>query len=527
MGVYLNPNNVLFQRDLKSEIYVDKSMVIEKLNNIIDTSNNYLCVSRPRRFGKTMATNLISAFYSKGCDSRELFSNLKIAQLPGWDKNLNKLNVIKFDVQGFLAFIDEPENLPKKINTSINKELVKSFPEADIDIDDFLGESIVKVYATTGEQFILIMDEYDVMVRQEVSKKAFDNYLKFLNGLFKNSNVRPALHLAYLTGILPIVRDKIQSKLNEFKEYSVIMPRELSGFIGFTEPEVEELCKQYKMDFPECKKWYNGYKIGTEEAIYNPCSVVEAMNNKEYSDYWTITGSYEALKNYIMLNFEGIRNDIISMIGGSTVKVEVLSFLNTMTSFHSKDDVFTYLIHLGYLAYDSREKVCWIPNNEIRSEWIISIRNEPQYKTVIDMVNESRTLLEQTIALNETAVAQALDKAHIIATNPKTYNNEGALQSAICLAYFYAYNYYTVIQELPTGEGYADVVFLPVHPGQGKPALVVELKMNKTTATALTQIKAKQYGQDLSHYIGDMLFIGINYDPETKEHQCKIEKLMM
>ena len=344
------------------------------------------------------------------------------------------------------------------------------------------------------------MDEYGVMARKQVSQKAFEYYLNFLNGLFKNSTLRPAIHLAYLTGILPIVRDKIESKLNEFTEYSMIDAGELGGFIGFTEQEVQDLCNQYKMDFPECKKWYNGYKIGSNNAIYNPKSVVKAMKDKKFGDYWTKTGSYENIKDYIKLNFQGIKDDIVTMISGGFVDVNVSKFLNTMTDFHSKDSVFTYLIHLGYLAYDENKKICWIPNNEIRSEWINAIEDIPEYSSVIEMVKESRILLEQTLALNETAVADALDKAHIIATNPKTYNNEGALQSSICLAYFYAYNYYTVIQELPTGKGYADVVFIPVHPGQGKPALIIELKMNKTTETALAQIKTKQYGQELAHY---------------------------
>ena len=298
----------------------------------------------------------------------------------------------------------------------------------------------------------------------------------------------------------------------------------LSGFIGFTEEEVSFLCEKHNMDFNDCKKWYNGYKIGNNNAIYTPRSVVKAMTDHKFGDYWIKTGSYENIKNYISLNFDGIKDDIVKMIGGGRVTINVSKFLNTLSDFHSKDAVFTYLIHLGYLAYNEDEKVCWIPNNEIRYEWINVIEDISEYSSVMEMINESRVLLEQTISLNENAVAAALNKSHIIATNPKTYNNEGALQSAICLAYFYAYNYYTVIQELPTGKGYADVVFLPVHPGQGKPALIIELKMNKTTDTALTQIKEKQYGQNLAHYTGDMLFIGINYNPETKEHECKIEK---
>ena len=391
MGIYLNPNYDSFVDDFNNDIYVDKSMIIEKLNNLMDKSESkYICVTRPRRFGKTMATNLISAFYSKGCDSRSLFSNLKIAQTPNWDKNLNKFNVIKIDVQPLLTGI-APEDLVHEINISVNEELMEAFPNAKIQIDDYLNKSLLKVYTTTREQFILIMDEYDILVRNQVSDKALELYLDFLNGLFKNSTLKPAIHLAYLTGIFPIVRDKNQSKLNEVKEYSITMPRELSGFIGFTETEVKDLCKQYNIDFSECKKWYDGYKIGTEESIYNPCSVVEAITNKNFDYYWSYTGSYESIEDYITLNFEGIKDDIISMITGKTVKVDVSLFLNTMTKFKSKDDVYTYLIHLGYLAYKKNEKgegICWIPNKETRTEWIKAITTLPDYSEIIKIINE-------------------------------------------------------------------------------------------------------------------------------------------
>ena len=526
MGIYLNPDNYLFRENLNGDIYVDKSMLIEKLNNIIDKPDKYLCVSRPRRFGKTMMTNLITAYYSTGCDSRELFSNLKIAQTPDWDRYLNKFNVIKFDVIGSYADVKDKSELTEYMCKPIIKELMKEFPDAEIDDSDSFRTAILKVYSATGEQFILIMDEYDLMVREKVSKKAFDNYLEFLNGLFKSASLRSALHLAYLTGILPIVRDKIQSKLNEFTEYSMTDAGCLRGFIGFTEDEVQALCESHNMDFKECKRWYNGYKIGSADSIYNPRSVVKAMTDHCFGDYWTKTGSYESIKDYVKLNFDGTKYDIVSMIGGKSVKVNVTSFLNTMTDFSTKDDVFTYLIHIGYLAYDTVKKVCWIPNNEIRSEWINAIAAIPQYSNVVAMVKESEDLLNSTFECDCDAVAAALDKAHIIATNPKTYNNEGAFQAAICLAYFYAYEFYTVIQELPTGKGYADVVFLPVHPGQGKPAIVVELKMDKTANTALDQIKNKKYGTALEHYNGDMLLVGINYDSKTKEHKCIIEEFV-
>lgn len=528
MGIYLNPKNMLFQAAVRSEIYVDKTMMLAELNKILDTNDNFVCISRPRRFGKTIAASMIAAYYSKGCDSRKLFSNLKIAQDSSFEENLNKFNVIHIDINNFYMNL-KPENrfcLLDKITAVVNKELSEAFPTAGIDVEsDSLGNSILKVWAETGETFILLFDEYDVLIREKVPQSLFDSYLDFLSSLFKNSTLRPAISLAYLTGILPIVRDRIQSKMNEFFEYSMVDSEPFSQFVGFTEEETKSLCQKYGMDFDECKRWYDGYMLGKEADIYSPRSVVTAMKKHSYGDYWVTTGSYEALKLYILMDFEGIKDDVVTMIGGGKVRVNVLKYMNTMTDFNSKDDVFTYLIHLGYLAYDRFEKTCYIPNNEIRTQWTSSIEDSPEYKNIISIVNKSRDLVESTIAGDEEAVATALDEAHLNATNPLTYNNEASFQSAIGLAYFYATAKYTIIKELPTGKGYADVAFIPYVPNV--PAIVVELKNNKTAIGAINQIKEKKYDSILQHYAGDMLFVGINYDEKTKEHDCKIEKFVI
>ena len=524
MGIYLNPNNALLKQALRSEIYIDKSMLLAKLNALIDTENKFLCISRPRRFGKTMASSMIGAYYSKGCDSRELFLPLKITKDKSFEENLNKFNVIQLDINGFYRSYDDKNMLVKNITSAVIKEIIQEFPTAEIEEKDTLATAILKAYAATGETFIIIIDEYDVLVREQVSESLFKKYLDFLNSLFKNSTLKSAISLAYLTGILPIVRDKIQSKLNEFDEYSMLNARQLSDFVGFTEEETRELCSEYKMDFAECKRWYDGYKMSNREgdiSIYSPKSVVSAMQNGEVGDYWTQTGSYEALKLYILMNFNGIRDDVITMISGGKISVNVLKYLNTMTDFSSKDDVFTYLIHLGYLAYDRKAKQCYIPNNEIRSQWLFSIEDSPKYTEIIEMVNDSKHLLERTLERDEEYIATSLDKAHIRTTNPHTYNNEASFQSAIGLAYFYANTKYTVIKELPTGKGYADLALIPYVPNI--PAIIIELKNNKSAESALQQIKERKYDDILEHYSGKMLFVGVNYDEKTKAHECKIE----
>ena len=525
MGIYLNPNNALLKQAKKSEIFVDKSMMIAELNKLVDSENKFLCISRPRRFGKSMAGNMISAYYSKGCDSRELFKDLKIVRDKSFEEYLNKLNVIKFDLNAMFRMYDKDESLIKFITELILDEFKETFSAVKFKDNDSLALAMMRVYAKTGHTFVIIIDEYDVLVREQVESKLFNAYLEFLNGLFKNADLSPAISLAYLTGILPIVRDKIQSKLNLFTEYSMTDAGRLTEFVGFTAEETRNLCKQYGMDYEECKRWYDGYDMGEVKEIFSPRSVVSAMERKRFGGYWTQTGSFDALKDYILMDFAGIKADVVTMMGGGKVDVNIYRYLNTMTDFRTKDDVFTYLIHLGYLAYDSESRQCYIPNTEIREQWVFSVEDEEDYSEVMKIVNESKQLLEATINKDEEFVAAALDEAHIRATNPLTYNDEASFQSAIGLAYFYANLKYTVIKELPTGKGYADLALIPYKPNI--PALIIELKNNKSAESAISQIKEKKYDDLLEHYRGDLLFVGINYDEKTKEHQCRIEECVI
>jgi len=527
MGLYLNPNADAFQMGLNTEIYVDKSLVLSELNKLVGSQGNFVCISRPRRFGKSMAGNMISAYYSKGCDTREVFSQMKLGQVPSYDKYLNKLNVIKLDLNGWYQRAiqkNRKEHLLADIHATLLDEFKEAFPTLSFQEGDSLDQCILKVYAKTGEKFVIIIDEYDVLVREQVSQALFDTYLSFLNGLFKDTTLRPAIALAYITGIIPIVRDKIQSKLNEFNEYTMIDAGQFASHIGFTEEETKELCEQYGCDFAEFQRWYDGYKLSEEVSLLNPKSVTSSISRKRMGSYWSATGSFEALKDYIMMDFAGIKQDVIKMISGESVPVNVTKFQNTLQSITNKDNAFTYLIHLGYLSYNYEEQTCSIPNEEVRLEWVNAIDDEENYAPIMDLIKTSKKLLDATIQGNEEAVARALDAAHTEVTNPLTYNDEHCFQSAICLAYFYANTRYTLVKELPTGKGYADLVLIPYLPNI--PAMVIELKHNKSAESALQQIKEKNYCQALNNYKGDLLFVGISYDEKTKEHRCKIERMV-
>ena len=523
MGIYLNPDNVNFKATLTRPIYVDKTGMISVINHFMATDNKYVCVSRPRRFGKTIATNMLTAYYSKGCDSRELFAPYKISAASDFETNLNKFNVIKIDINSEYQNIEDKDSLLKKVTALIRDEMREEFSSVELSDTDTLGECIQKVYTKTKETFIIFMDEYDVLVREKVSEKLFAEYLGFLNGLFKSDTLRPAISLAYLTGILPIVRDKIQSKLNNFDELTILDANEIAEYVGFTNDEVHSLCEKYNINFEECKRWYDGYSQHGFE-IYNPESVVMCIRNKRFSNYWSRTSSYDAIAERIRMNFSGTKDDVVRMISGENIDVNVTRFMNTMNSFTSKSDVFTYLIHIGYLAYNLEDGTCRIPNAEIRQEWYNAIEANSDYEVTNRIIQQSKELLSETLCGNEAAVAQALDVSHIHVTSNRSYNNEDALHIAIYLAFIYALNKYKFIKEMTTGKGFADVVFIPYVPDM--PAMIIELKRNSCADSAINQIKEKRYFDSLAHYSGNLLFVGINYDENTKMHECKIERLV-
>lgn len=523
MGIYLNPNNETFTRILKREIYVDKTMMIKVINRFMETDNTYICVSRPRRFGKTFAGNMLSAYFSRGCDSRKLFEPYKISRDPSFESNLNKLNVIKIDVNSEFKNERDTDNLLNNLQDRIVAEFIEQFPDLDFTPKESVGNCILKAYAKKNEHFVVIMDEYDVLVRENVSEKLFQQYLDFLNGLFKSDTLRPAISLAYLTGVLPIIRDRIQSKLNNFDEYTILSAGKLAEFIGFTGEEVKELCEKYNADYEEYKRWYDGYSQRGFE-IYNPESVVKSLLNESLGNYWSKTSTYAVISDRIQENFEGMKDDVIKMLSGESVPVNVTRYMNTMTDFSTRSDAFTYLIHLGYLAYDNESETCRIPNREVRQEWFNAIEANKDYSVTNRIIQDSEELLKETLKMNEDAVAKALDESHIHVTSNRSYNNEDALQSAVYLSYIYALNKYTILREVTTGKGFADVVFIPFVPDL--PAMIVELKRNGSTESALEQIKERRYFSSLEHYSGNLLFVGVNYDEEKKTHECRIERFV-
>ena len=521
MGIYINPGNENLKKALNSEIFIDKSLFISKISKFLNTEQRFICVSRPRRFGKTMIGNLMKAYFSKGCDSKEIFSNLKIANDPCFKENLNKFNVLSIDLGGFFSSSKNKNEVLLNLYNELLEDFRKEFPSIEFSEKDSVAKVIQRVYTETNTQFIIIIDEYDVLVREQIPEDIFKSYLELLNSLFKNDALNPAIALAYLTGILPIVRDKVQSKLNVFKESTMLEPFGLEEFFGFTKAEVKALCKQYKMKFKECEEWYDGYKIG-KISVCNPNSLVEAMMRRDCANYWHATGSYEVVSDYIKLDYDGTKTAVLEMLSDREVPVKVVDFKNRLDEIKTKDNVLTYLIHLGYLNYDKKTKLCRIPNREIKEEWMSALQDADNFSKIAEMIRDSDKLLY--LAQNGVAeeVAAALDKAHTEVTSALNYNFESSLQAAIILAFYTARTKYTIIQELPAGYGFADIGFIPIN--KKDPAMIIELKCNHDADTAIKQIKNKNYPKAFENYLDNLLLIGVNYDKNTKVHECVIEK---
>ena len=297
----------------------------------------------------------------------------------------------------------------------------------------------------------------------------------------------------------------------------------MNRYIGFTDEEVQDLCRRYVMDYSECRSWYDGYRQHGYE-IYNPQSVVKAITNQKYKSYWSMTSTYQVIVDRLQQNFKGTKDAVIRMMSGENTDVRTESYMNTMTEFYTRDDVFTYLIYIGYLAYDDDTETCRIPNREIMREWEFAVAALDEYADTDAIIRASKELLQATVDGDEEAVAQALDRSHIHVTSNRSYNNEDALQSAIYLAYLYAINKYTIIREATAGKGFADVVYIPLK--SADPALIIELKRNSCPESAIDQIKKKKYFDSLSHYHGNLIFVGINYDEKDKTHTCKIERFV-
>ena len=534
MGTYINRGNSEFC-DIVTQEYVDKTSLIPLINATLNTESRYSCVTRCRRFGKSMAAKMLCAYYDKSCDSKELFVGLKAEQDASFETYLNRYSVLYLDVTSFTARPELRAHIVRAIQEKIIKELKDSFPDVKYEENSDLMDVLSAIHQATGEKFFFIIDEWDAICREfpgrqkmkgepeSTSPTILDEYVMLLRRLFKTQDSDRVFAGAYLTGILPIKKYNTESALNNFCEYSMIDPAFFASCYGFTADEVQTLAKRHNASIDNLKTWYDGYNIGKEKSIYNPYSVMKALQRGVCRSYWTTTGAYDSVITYIQMNFDGLKDDIIRMLSGEHIYVNTLKFQNDMHIVRSKNDVLTVLIHLGYLAYDGDKRQCFIPNKEVSDEFLNAVE-DTSWTQIAEVLTASENLLAATILGNERAVERAINLAHDEHTSILAYNDENSLACVLSIAYIWAKNEYIIHREYATGKGYADLVMIPRR-NVSKPALVIELKFNHSADTAIDQIKQKNYPSKIADYTGDILLVGINYDKETKQHSCKIEKV--
>jgi hypothetical protein len=521
MGLYLNLKNDNFISYYNDDIFVDKSMIISKVNDSLNkASKKFMCVTRPRRFGKTLALSMLNAYYSKGCDSREIFKDLKISKDSSFEKHLNKHNVIWIDMASVYTSIRDKSMFFDELEGNLIDSLKETFPQCITEKEDTIGKCLVRINSMFNETFIFLIDEWDVIYReQENNRKLCDEYTEFLRSLFKSSDVSACIDLVYMTGILPIRRYSTQSTLNMFREYNMLDSANLTEFIGFTEKEVKELCTEYNRNFDEIKNWYDGYKLNGIE-IYNPKSVVEAITYGECADYWVQTSATEAVSNY--MNYDhGVMKDLITdMIAGEKVPVDTTMFENDLTQVNSKDAALTVLIHLGYLAYDKENKSCYIPNHEIKQEFITALK-KLDWTEIYNPISGSRKLYEETLKGNTEFINATLDKNHKELAGPFNKNKEDVLGIIVEISYYNAQKYYVMKKEETSTLGRSDISFIPKD--STHIPFIIELKADSSPEDAISQIREKEYFSSLAGYKGKVLLLGISYDSRKLKHSSKVE----
>lgn len=525
MGIYLNPGNEAFRESVNSKIYVDKTGLLKFTNSVIETEDKYICVSRPRRFGKSMAAKMLAAYYDRTCDSQELFKRLEISGSEKYKKWLNQSDVICLDISWFRVNAGKAELVVPMLQEAVIEELRETYQGCIEEGEKSLPIALASVNEKMGARFVVIIDEWDCLFREDrTDKKSQGAYIELLRGLFKGGPAQRFIRLAYLTGILPIKKYGTQSALNNFKEYTMIRPKVLAEYTGFTELEVRKLCMEHGMDFEETRRWYDGYSFSGSASVYSPNSVVEAMNNREFGDYWTETETYEDLKTYIEMNFDGLKESIITMLGGGRCRINTRRFQNDLTEIKSRDDVLTLLVHLGYLAYNSEEGEVFIPNQEVADEFENAVE-DGSWKEITAILRDSEELLKATLEGDAETVARKIDEAHRMNSSVLAYNNELSLSCVITIAYYSARRHYQMIRELPAGKGFADIAFIPRRNSE-YPAIIVELKWDQKAEGAIAQIKEREYAGALAEYAeaGRLLLVGISYDKKTKEHRCVIQR---
>ncbi len=532
MGRYVNPGNEGFTR-IVGEEYVDKTGLVSLFDSTLNGPRNLVMVSRPRRFGKSYAAQSLAAFYSCGCDSRVLFEGRDVARQEGWDANLNAFNVLRLDMAGIMQAAEGADAVAA-IAHAVLPELRELAPGAGSGASNKKSEvasALWDTVQTTDRKFVFVIDEWDAPYRlAQGNTAAQDAYADWLRSIFKNANLTAEVVAgAYMTGIQPIKKYAHQSAVSDFDEYTMVDPGQYVPYVGFNEHEVERLCAKRGLDLTDVRRWYDGYDLPAFDpapgepdhvATYAPYSVMRACARRRTGSYWPSTETFEELRRYIDMDFDGLQADVLRAIGGEELRVDPYKFQNDMAAVASRDDALTLLVHLGYLCFDIDAKRAHVPNEEVRGE-LRRAAEESRHPRLARVMRDSMRLVEDVMAGDGEAVAAAIGRAHDVACSPLHYNDEQALRAVVKAALVAAVDDWACVDELPSGRGFADVAYLS-RAGTDRPALLVELKWDKPVRAAVDQVFERDYPQVLRDLGVLILVAAVTYDVRTKEHTCRI-----
>lgn len=536
MGFYVNSlaSYSLYQNEAGQPYFVDKTELLKELFPLVKAGNKHICLTRPRRFGKTIMANMIASFFTKACDSRGLFDNLAIAGAAEYETYRNKYDVVHISFNDVPRNCNTYEQYITRIETRLMRDLQREFPDVEFDDEDALWDAFLTLYMEHPDiQFIFVLDEWDFIFHQdfvtEIDKRA---YLVFLRSLLKD---RPYVRLAYMTGILPISKYSSGSELNMFMEYTMAKSRTFSEYFGFSDKEVDMLYERYceiqekphYVEREELKRWYDGYTTPSGIRLYNPRSVVLALSNNSLDNYWTSSGPYDEIFYYIRNNVDSVREDLALMVSGASVPAKIQEYAATSQNLKTKEEIFSAMVVYGFLSYENG--MVSVPNKELMDRFSDMLKREASLGYVYQLAKASEKMLRATLAGDTGTMEQILELAHDTETPILSYNHETELSAIVNLVYLSARDIYRVEREEKAGKGFVDFIFYPEIPPAAD-GIILELKVDHSPEEAIAQIKEKNYaarfvGRTSMIRIkpGRILLVGIGYDKEKKKHSCKIE----
>ena len=540
MGTYLNSITpyTLYKSESLSPYFVDKTLMLRELFPYVSAGNRHICITRPRRFGKTIMANMISSFFQKASDSSDVFDSLTISQVDDYRRYKNQYNVIRIDFSKMPRNCDSYTQYIERIEALLIEDVKEAFPQVKINEADAVGDILESVFVQCGEKFIFVLDEWDFIFHRDfINENDKEKYVAFLSNLLKD---RPYVVLSYMTGILPIAKYSSGSELNMFAEFTMVNSPMFGEYFGFTDDEVDDLYRRYIVECDRQHKeksvtrkglrdWYNGYYTKSGERVYNPRSVVFALQFNNLANYWTSSGPYDEIYYYIRNNISDVRDDLALMISGESVTTKIQEYAATSMNLSTRDEIYSAMVVYGFLSY-LNGKVC-IPNRELMEKFDELLVKNESLGYVYRLAKESEKMLKATLAGDTLTMERILEFAHNTEVPLLSYNHETELSAIVNLVYLAARDSYRVEREDKAGTGYVDFIFYPYDTTAD--CIILELKVDHTPDEAIAQIIDKKYalkfmpklaGQKI--YTGRILAVGIGYWKESKKHSCKVEEIL-